>query len=367
MYYIKKVVKYLSGIAFFILGFILLCYYEIFTIDLLAILERINVKIMWIVFIVFSLPFIKECLSALHELIIRFFGIIEKMLFTDGLRLIFYKLKLHRRRLLRRFYLLVEWCNSIYFLGPLWLIFIIILHFFTGKEYIVLFDEAKFSFFSSVILVCIVTIRDRIIDYKEKLHEQYDLYTDFWYHFEIFIYDIIVNNSPSNSFDLTGSWWCFTDERYNRISECIEVGSNDMNTTVIRDDLGELNRILHKVKKMLSSDSLLCDTYNLSEYVENCFEIIRCIQKKDDISKSELHEFCDIMYRVLRRLRYPWRRDMDLDRKISKILMKRSFSLEYDDIDISIYDLVLADEDYDTEYPNFEYHRYRVKVRKRKK
>ena len=51
---------------------------------------------------------------------------------------------------------------------------IIIFHFLTKKDYLVLLDEAKFSFFSSVILVCVITIRDKVTNYKSNIQKQFD-------------------------------------------------------------------------------------------------------------------------------------------------------------------------------------------------
>lgn len=115
MYYIKKILKYLSGVLFLVLGIVLLNYYKIVTITFLQVLKDVNVNIIWVIFIIVSLPLLKELLPLLHKIVIRFFNIVEKLLFTDGMRLCFYKLKLSRRRFIRRFEFLLNTCKPTFF------------------------------------------------------------------------------------------------------------------------------------------------------------------------------------------------------------------------------------------------------------
>lgn len=352
MYYVKKIVKYLSGVIFFILGFGLLDYYKLLTIDFLSVLKGVNVNIIWATFIIVSLPFFREFLPLLHKMIIRFFNIVEKKLFSDGMRLHFYKLKLRRRRFIRRFQFLRECCNPTLVLLPIWLVFIIILHIFTEKEYVVLFDEAKFSFFSSVILVCAVSIRDKITNYKSNLQEQFELYTDLMCSLEKMIWKIVKYNFPYYEEEYWSVNWCYTNERFRKIKDYIASDEKIFPIEILKEELEDLKNILESIKRLVITDKIETNERRLSVFVNDCFGKINLLKDLGQCDKKELEELCDNLYwRVLKPIRFPWRRDADLDIKIYTILLNKLYSKKDDDIYIDYYKRLLVDDDYEASYP----------------
>lgn len=352
MYKVKRFLTYLSGFLFFLLGIVLFVYYKPINIDIVLLFKNINIKILWCVFGVASLPFIKALLSKLHILIIRFFNLIEKLLFTDDLRLIFYKLKLHRRRLIRRLRFLIDCCKPTLVLVPLWIVFIIILYYFTEKDYLVLFEEAKFSIFSSVVLVCAVTIRDTITSYKANLQKQFELYKELMHSLEKMIWKVVKYNFPHYE---DGYWninWCYTDERFHKIHKYIITDKGIIQIKFIKEEIEELKNILESIKRFTVTKKANANEEYLVTFIDDCLKKINLLNNSEQCDKKEIDElFNSIYWRVLKPIRFPWRRDTDLDVKIYTILLNRLNAKKDDDIYMDHYKRLLVDDNYEASYP----------------
>lgn len=349
MFLIKKLFTYLSGLLFLALGIVLFVYYKPIDIGIVSLLKNINIKILWCAFWVASLPFVKALLSKLHILIIRFFDLIEKLLFTDALKLIFYKLKLHRRRFIRSVKFSWKSCKPTLLLLPLWICFIVVLAVFTEKTFLELLYESKFTLFSSIIIASAITVRDDYYKNKKKLYEQFEIYKDFMYALEDFINIIVKQNYPY--YDDSNVHWCYTDERFKKAEGFIIYGKRTIATSLIKENLEDLKAILETIKKRITINEIITNEDMLVYFIDNALKKINSIKTSDYYDKKELSELCDDLYWfVLRSIRFPWRRDIDLDVKIHTILLNK-FSAKKGDIYIDHYKRLLIDEDYCASYP----------------
>lgn len=351
MYLIKRLFTYLNGFLFLALGIVLFVYYKPINIDLVSLLKNTNIKILWYVFLVVSLPFIKAFLSKLHILIIRIFNLIEKLLFTDGLKLIFYKLKLHRRRFIRRVKFLWKSCKPTLLLLPLWICFIVVLAVFTEKTFLDLLYESKFTLFSSIIIASAITVRDAYYKNKKNLYEQFEIYKDFMYALEDFINKIVKQNYPY--YDDSNVYWCYTDERFKKAEKFIIFGKRTIATSLIKENLEDLKAILETIKKRITINEIITNEDILVYLIDNALKKINSMKNSDNCDKKELNELCDDLYWwVLRSIRFPWRRDNDLDVKINTIrLTKLNAKKDDDDIQMNHYKRLLVDEHYCATYP----------------
>ena len=352
MFKTKRFLKHLCGVLFLILGVILFVYYKPLSKDALALLNDTNMKITLLVFIVVSLPFVKAFFSKLHRIIIKVFNLVEKMLFTDDLKIMFYKMKLHRRRFIRRFKILWECCKPTLILIPVWLFFIIIFHFLTKKDYLVLLDEAKFSFFSSVILVCVITIRDKVTNYKSNIQKQFELYIELMHSLEKMMWKVVKYNFPYYE---DGYWcinWCYTNERFNKIHKYIVSDEKSISIKFIKEEIEELKNILESIKRFAVAKKIDTNENNLIMFIDDCSKKINLLNNLEQCDKKEIDElFSSIYWRVLKPIRFPWRRDTDLDVKIYTILLNRLNAKKDDDIYMDHYKRLLVDDNYEASYP----------------
>lgn len=367
MYKFKKITEYSSGILAIVLEIVLFNHYSQ-TIDFIESTQNINM--IWIVFVLCFIWFFRFFCIIVYRFCINIYyrflcdkipNIIEKILFTDNLKLYFYKLKLHIRRCVRRFVFLKKASMPTFWLIPLWGAFIVILIILTHKSFWELIDECKFTLFSSIVVTCAISVRDAYYRNKDILNEQFEIYIWLMYSLENTISKVVKQNYPHYT-DAYCSNWCYTDNRFRGIQTYIVSGKKMLPTVTLYNELEELKKVLEKAKKLIAVDRIITNEERILSYINDVLKRIDTIKNTEQCDKRELGDFCcDVYWLVLNHIRFPWRRDIDLDIKINKILLKKQQEKGKDKIKVNYYKHLLVDEDFDTTYPQ-----HVVKVRKTK-
>lgn len=227
-----------------------------------------------------------------------------------------------------------------------------------------LLDESKFSLFSSIIIACAVTVRDAYYRNKKILNEQFELYKDFMYSVEKMLYSVIKYNYPNYDND-EAFHWCYTNERFRKIQNCIVYGKRTIPTSLLKEDLEKLKSELETIKRLLSLGRIITDEVVIDYFIDDTLKELNYIRNLENCDKNKLSELCDSLYWwVLEPIRYPWRRDIDLDVKINTILLnKLQAKKSDDDVYFNYYKRLLVDDNYKTSYPKPI---VKVKIKKRK-
>lgn len=191
-----------------------------------------------------------------------------------------------------------------------------------GKSYVesdysfldVLWD-IKEGYFTSVILTLIISAVGNIKEYKEKLVSQYYFYLETMNDFEM-----LFAHSLNDKLQHYMPFYCrnvlqVTLHELENSKDGADKLSNESLQTITQ-------RIKVLQENIKNNKIILCDTASLMDDCNNAKDKIDDIYIKNKIDYEDVAEISDILYRIINRIRNPWRWDIGKKTKILTILNK---------------------------------------------
>lgn len=209
---------------------------------------------------------------------------------------------------------------------PVWLLFLFILDLLSKSHtFLDYLQEAKFSIFTSVILVGTNNMIDRMKKRHAGFLEQFEIYTELMCASENLTRILYGGICPHRKYIMSSPF--FTKER---TRETLNI-FNEVSRIKIEDEKELLSNIewLSKCLKQLNRSykvsylCVICDKTRLTTMIESCEETICQIKRHisgDDDSTIYIVSFLNTLSGLIEELRFPWRRDEDINKKRRKII-----------------------------------------------
>ena len=243
----------------------------------------------------------------------------------DCLKILFFKTILFFRRFFRRIGILVSAKDMIMYLCILgaWIVFIVVnnvvdinLLGFNDSSWVTLIKEFRGSVFSTIFIAFLINSINHISEHKKILRYQYYTYINTMFIFETLFFDMyegrieLVHNPLYNDNRLTKIREVFRFEWRNLVFDNKKIRQCWKNiyyqVTEIEKDCKEGLPRVKSVDEFLSENRILKETFG-------CFVNYRNQQWNFEyISRT--------MLLYLDEIRYIWRKDIDLDKKIIRVL-----------------------------------------------
>ena len=242
--------------------------------------------------------------------------------FINAVKIKYIKIKLCIRRGKRRIRLVLNKRDVMLYAGIiiLWMVFACLTVIFSktfidgycGSFRLTLW-ELKNSIFSSVVLAFSIGAYNQLLDYRKRLKSQHWIYVNAMEDFERFL------DSDYNC-DYRYRYHYFYNDRCLKLAlkqhlMHVEISNNP-------DIIARLDAIIERlndVKQGLGKgDYVVCDEIMFSLYIDGA---IKCVTGFVlDESYDTFIELVNYLFDVINCLRYPWRRDEDLDNEIIELL-----------------------------------------------
>ncbi len=267
---------------------------------------------------------------------------------------------LFAKRSVRRLAFIVKNIKNTLLLLPVWLAFITILWLVTNDGFFELINQAKFSIFTSIILVCVSALRRAISSYKQDLFDQHAMYCELMHEAESLTGIVIRKINGVNEEDFEIQSYFYTDGRFEQLCEFLKDIKKDKLVYVdsVVDNLKDIDTCVKTIYKACRGS----DIY-FYENIEKWFSAYKAIYsrifEKRSLNKEDFIFLIENLYDMVSFLRSIWRRDLDIDTEIAWALYN-----ECDDKDdLDYYLRLLIDDDFKNEYPVATKKIIKVKIR----
>lgn len=246
-----------------------------------------------------------------------------KVSIRDWIYILFHNVVLKLKRCKRRFN--VVFPNRLLilnlFVTGLWIVYSVLVLFF-GKIYIrteyglldVLWD-IKEGYFTSVIFTVAVSALSNIKEYKEKLSSQYYMYLETMSDFESIFIPFLDNKIQYFMPFYTRNVLQITLEKIVIDKNCAKRFLHESLDVILK----RINLLQENIK---SNKIILCDTDSLMRNCEDAIENIKELRLKNMVDYENIEEISNILYKIIDRIRNPWRWDIQRKVKILNCLSK---------------------------------------------
>ncbi len=232
------------------------------------------------------------------------------------------KTKLHLIRIIRNIGFVMKSLFSALSVTPFWATFIIVLAGINKANDIVYYlNEAKYSIFTSVVLVGVTSVASAINRKRKNLIDQFGLCTDLTDSANEYARELaIFLNINHKSFSPTPF---STEEEFEKMKKCFCKSRVvfSKSTYELRYQIEIVDRSLSLIASRINKNEI----YSIQDEKETySFAKMSLLRVKHSINskKIDIEEIImslELLYDLIDDIRYPWRRDAEIDQKITEL------------------------------------------------
>lgn len=262
----------------------------------------------------------EECMK------IQYKGYQYKCSFTDSFIVMWLETRLFFRRRIRRFRILFSMSDLLmyFFILLIWMVFVLI----SNRVYPFIFGHnerliesiwnLKNSIFSSVVLAFFINSYNRILTYKNKIRKQHYMYVDAMDDFEEIVKPFF-DDGIQCSFHPFYNQNCF-DITKNAVGKNTVFIENTSERLIVLDCIQQ--QLFQIEKEIKNGNVIITDDIMTLNWIDNAKKCLKAEILRENNEK--LLELCFVLFMILENLRYPWRRDADIEKMIIFTLRKNN-------------------------------------------
>lgn len=205
---------------------------------------------------------------------------------------------------------------------PFWIAFIVILSRIGSKDILFYLNEAKYSIFTSVVLVGATSTASAINRKRKNLTGQYNLYMDL--NFCAVEYARQLMNLTNQSFDGDYFYLFHTKETFEKLENTICNASADFSNSTheLQYQIEIVDRVLNLISATINKDEMLFIDKNTNSCLASREALLKIKHSVDskNIDVEDIRISLQYLYNLIEEIRYPWRRDSKIDRFIDNLI-----------------------------------------------
>lgn len=244
--------------------------------------------------------------------------------FIDAVVITFYDFKLLAIRAYRNIKYIIKLLLPVILLIPIWLLFLLFLQWMNIDSFDKSLYAGRFAIFTSIVLVAANNISNGMQKKHKMLLEQHNLYCEFMGNAEDVVKEL---NALSGCLEKMPNWVFYTADRARNIIAIFEEAdiSLPIEAMSLQIAIDSLDRNVQKIEKAYKTNEIIGKD-DLGYHVEWCKKSVSAIKiatVNKRISHIEVTTLVRNMFFLIDDLRYPWRRDEHIHKRIRSVIKKR--------------------------------------------